>query len=800
MILNYLKVAWRNISRNKAFALINVLGLTLGVACVILIYTLVNYHLGFDTYHAKADRTYRVVTEFHMETVQYRSAVPQPLGNAFANDFTFAEKVARIKTYSTIIVSLPGEKDMPKFKEEDGVVGFAEPSLFEILDIPMIRGNSQRSLSEPNTALITKEYARKYFGSDDALDKVIRISFADNVQDFKIVGVLEDTRPNTDLRVRLFVSYSNLKDFVPAFASNSWGSVHSGMQCFVLLKPGVSPGEVDKAFPSLVKKYYDEADARVYVFRLQPLSDIHFNPDFGGKFNRDYLWVFVVIGVFMLAIASFNFINLAAAQIFNRSKEVGVRKVLGSGKSHLFFQFIVETGLIATVAVVSAYALAQMALPSMNALLGERLVVSLTEQWELPVFIASVWMILILISGTYPALMLTRFQPAAVLKGKLSGREVGGFSLRRMLIVTQFVIAQLLIVCMIVIGDQMRYSINADMGFSKDAILLMPIAQRDLNKTKTLRNRMAAVPGVLQTTICFEAPASESNSFTGLRFDNRPQDEPWDVNLKDADEHYLSTFGLELVAGRNLLPSDSVREFLVNETFVKKLGFASPQDVIGRKLYVDGSTMKGTIEGVVKDFYNLSFHETISPVVMCTNPGRYRTFGVRIDLAQAGPVLDAFNRMWTETYPDNIFTYEFLDARIASFYVSDKAILTMVEVVSMIAVLISCLGLYGLVSFMAVRKTKEIGVRKVLGAGVKSILWLFAREFALLILIAFVIAAPLGWVVMNGWLQDFAYKIDVSPMSFAFAIGGTMIVAAATVSYHSLKAAFANPVNSLRTE
>ncbi|HZY79056.1 MAG TPA: ABC transporter permease [Cyclobacteriaceae bacterium] len=800
MTLNYFKIAWRNIARNKAFALINVTGLALGVACVILIYTLVTYHLSFDNFHKDSNRLYRLVTEFHNESVDYAQWVPQPLGKAFANDFSFSEKVARAKHYRFALVTLPEEPDAPKFQEESKVA-FAEPAFFELLNIPTSAGPAKDILSQPNTAVITKSYARKYFGTEAVLDKLIRVSIGDPRQDFKIVGVLDDVRPNTDIKYEVYLSYSNLKDFNAYYASDeSWGSVNTGMQCFVLLKPGVSAEDVNAAMPALVRKYYDEEDAALYVFRLQHLSDIHFNQDFGGSFNKKYLWVFVLTGFFMLVIASFNFINLAAAQILNRSKEVGIRKVMGSMKGHLFLQFIVETGFIAAFSVAMAYVISLLALPAINQLLDERLVLSLTTHWQLPVFIVSIWIVLIFVSGTYPAILLTRFQPATVLKGKLSGMAAGGFSLRRVLIVTQFVISQILIVCMIVISEQMSYSRNADMGFDKDAVMLIPIPARDVTKMRTLKARFDAVPGVIETTLCFDSPASNSNAFTSAVFDDHAREEPWEINLKESDENYLSTFGLTLVAGRNLLKADSVREFLVNETFVRKLGFASPNDVIGRKLAINGRTLNGTIEGVVKDFYNMSFHETISPVVMATDWRRFRTIGIKLDMTQASQAIDAFNRAWSEAYPDQIFTYQFLDDRIAEFYEKDQAMLKMVQGVSIVAILISCLGLFGLVSFMAIRKTKEIGIRKVLGAGIRSILWLFAKEFALLISIAFVIATPLAWMIMSDWLQGFVYKIDMSPMSFILAIVFTMIIAAITVSYHAITSAVADPVKSLRTE
>jgi ABC-type antimicrobial peptide transport system permease subunit len=393
---------------------------------------------------------------------------------------------------------------------------------------------------------------------------------------------------------------------------------------------------------------------------------------------------------------------------------------------------------------------------------------------------------------------MTRFQPVEVLKARFTGG--GGLSLRRVLIVAQFSVSQLLIISMIVIRGQMEYTMNSDLGYNRDAVVMIPIPTEDRGKMKTLDARITQLPGVYDVSMCYESPGSQANNQTNARYDNHDKDEVWEINLKDGDEKYVETFGLKLVAGRNLLPADSVREFLVNETFVKKLGIASPDEVIGKKLAVNGGSTKGTIEGVVKDFYGLSFHDEIQAICISTNYTRFRNFALKVDMSQAQKVLAEVNRMWSETYPDNVFSYQFVDDKIAEFYKADTAMLRLVEVVSVIAILISCLGLYGMVSFMAVRKTKEIGIRKVLGASVPSILWLFAREFTILIGIAFAVAAPFAWMAMNKWLDSFAYHVNVTPLSFVLAIFGTIFIAAITVSYHSMRSAMANPALSLRPE
>lgn len=798
MTLNYFKVAWRSIKHNRGFATINVIGLTLGITSAIIIYTLVSHHLGFDNFHPDANNTYRVVLEFRGEQLSYTQWTPQPFGKAFKNDFAFGDKVVRLRAYRNVVVSLPDEPGNKKFEESESVA-FTDADFFNVFNFPAIAGVTS-ALKEPNTAVITSSTAQKYFGTNDAINKLIRVNSRGTMIDYHIVGILANTPDNTHFNNQIYLSYENLKDYDAWFAGDdSWGSIASGMECFVTLKPNITREQVEEGLIGLVKKYYDETEEGKSVYKLQPLSEIHFDPLYGGTFSNRNLWTLSIVGVVLVLIACINFVNLATAQVLNRSREVGVRKILGSQRAYIFMQFITETGIIAMISLIAAGLVSYAALPIVNSVLGERLSIHLFDQWQLPVFVSGTLVFIVLASGAYPALMMTRFQPVRVLKGKMSA---GGekLSMRRILIVAQFVVSQVLIISMIVIHSQMEYSETADLGFSKDAIVMLPVPAGDPLKMKTLDQRISQVPGVVSSSLCYQAPSSSNNSWTGVHFAERPQDEVWAINLREGDENFISTFGLKLVAGRNLMRADTTREFLVNETAVKKLGFASPDEILGKRLSVNGKTMNGTIEGVVKDFHTESLHSEIAPVCIAINYGRFRNIAVKIDMNNTQSAITEFNRIWSETYPDNVFSYEFLDDRIARFYEADKAVLRLVEAVSVIAIIISCLGLYGLVSFMAIRKTKEIGVRKVLGASVSSILWLFGREFVLLIVIAFAGAAPLAWMVMNKWLEAFTYRVEVSPLSFVLAVACTIVIAVITVSYHSLRSALANPANSLRTE
>jgi ABC-type antimicrobial peptide transport system permease subunit len=577
---------------------------------------------------------------------------------------------------------------------------------------------------------------------------------------------------------------------------DNWGGVYSGSEVFTKLKPTTSMAQANNAMAEIVKKHYTGRDLKVWKFKLQPLNDMHFNADLDGYADKKYLWALFFIGVFLIITACVNFVNLATAQALNRSKEVGIRKVLGSLPHQLFWQFIAETALITFVAVILAIGLSYLALPAINQLFQSEMQFN---KEQLAVFILIIGIVVVFLSGSYPGLVLARFQPILALKSKLSQKHIGGFSLRRILVVTQFSISQVLIIGTIIIVSQLHYSQTADLGFNKDAVVLLPIPQNDIAKLTTLRNRINQVQGVEKVSYCYRPPASQSNNSTGVNFNHRAEDEHWGINTKPGDENFLATFGMKLIAGRNFFPADTTREFLVNETFVKKLNL-KPQDVIGKTLSINGKSTTAPIVGVVKDFYNYSFHTEISPVCIMPDYRSYSTLAIKMNMRNAKTSLASFEKIWNESFPEELYSYEFLDDSIKKFYEMDNIQLKLAEAFAAIAIVIGCLGLYGLVSFMAVRKTKEIGVRKVLGANIQHVLWLFGKEFTKLLLIAFVIAAPLAWWAMHNYLQDFKYRITIGPGIFLVSILSTFVIAAITVGYRSITASLANPVKSLRSE
>ncbi len=800
MFKNYIKIAWRNLTRNKTYSIINIVGLALGIACSILIFTIVSYHLSFDQFNKNKERIYRVVTEVHGENTFYSRGTPSPLAKALRSDYTFADKVARVAVFWNTPVTIPSsESANKKFNEENGIA-ITTADFFSIFNFPLVEGNIQTALNEPKTAIITQKLAKKYFGNDNALGKVIRIN---NKIDCKISGILKDLPANTDRTQEIYISDKNLKDFSDWQArDDSWGGFSSETNTFLLLKPGVTAGQVEKTFPQLMNKYYaNDQNKNAFKFKMQPLNDIHFNADYDGYADKKYLWAAAFIGLFLIATACVNFINLATAQALNRSKEIGIRKVLGSRRKQLFWQFIAETTVITLFAIVFAFGLSQLALPFVNKLFQTQLVINPFANLTRLAFLISILIIVVFLSGSYPALILSGFKPITALKGKLSQKNIGGFSLRRVLVITQFAISQLLIIGTIIIASQMNYSKNSDLGFEKDDIVMLPIPLNDSIgniKMQLLKNELKEISGVKDVALCTEAPGSDHSYLKGIRYNNDAENRKWGVNGKSIDNNYLSTFNLKLVAGRNVYASDTINQYIVNETLVKKLGLQSPQDIINKNITVDDVT--APVVGVVKDFHDKSFKMDIQPVALFTAYPYDEKLAVKINMQKMQPTLAAIERSWNSVYPEYVYNKEFLDDNLAKYYALDDTMLKLIEFFAGIAILIGCLGLYGLVSFMALQKTKEIGVRKVLGAGIQNILWLFGKEFSRLVFIAFVVAAPVAWWLMNKYLQDFKYRIQIGVGVFVLAISITLFIAFITVGYRSLKAAIANPVKSLRTE
>jgi putative ABC transport system permease protein len=805
MIKNYIKTAWRNLLRNKSYTAINVVGLAVGIAACLLIFLVIQFETSFDTFHRKKDHIYRVITANKgPEGMSYSSGVPFPTGPALRMDYPELVAVTSIMSNSGQITVLDNGKTkaLKKFKETN--VYFTDPQFFDVFDFGWLAGDKKTALAEPNTVVLTREYAEKYFGDwKNAIGKNIQY---DNKNVLKVTGILKNIPVTTDIPIQVVISYATIKNTDFNGNLKDWVSVFGGHYCFVVLPGNMAAARFNNDLAKFVKKH-KPADYVKDGMTLQPLKEMHYDSRVSvfsdHTFSKELINALSLIGLFLLIIACVNFINLATAQAVNRSKEVGIRKVLGSNRRQLVLQFISETFIITMFAVTFAIGITAFSLPFLNQLLDIKLSSSFLIDPTVLLFLAAIIIGVTLLSGLYPALILSGFNPISALKNKVAPISSSGISLRRGLVVLQFCIAQVLVIGTLVIITQMNYFRNKSLGFEKDAIINVPVPGDSIShlKMSTLRNQLLQVAGLKDLSFSFASPSDNSGWSTDLKYDNSPKKTDFNANLKWADASYFKFYNLKFVAGRPYIKSDSVREYVVNETFLKKLGVRNPQDAIGRYINLwDDKKKYAPIVGVVKDFNTRSLHRDIPPVLMSSWKDVYQTINIKLQGGNIKQTLASVEKMWNQTYPNYVYEYQFLDDKIAAFYKADSQLSQLYKIFAGIAIFISCLGLYGLVSFMAVQRTKEVGIRKTLGASVANIVYLFSKEFTLLILVAFVISAPIGWYFMNKWLQDFTYKINLSVGIFITAIAVSVVIAWATVGYKAIQAALANPVQSLRSE
>ncbi len=799
MFKNYFKTAIRNLRAHKGNSFINIAGLVVGFAAFLLIFLVIRYENSFDEFHKNKDQIYRVVRIGRKaENREYRTGVPFPVTQGLRTDLPQLKNTAAIFADNNVQVSTTAADGsvQKKFKEQN--VFSAEPQFFQMFDFPLAAGDMKTALNDVNTALLTKDIATKYFGDwHMAMGKSLK--FYGNVM--KVTGILDNPPPNTDFPLSVVVSYATLmKNIDP----NDWGSISDQNYCFVQLTKNASLHQVNK----LVDQFTDKRIKPVnpgYFLALQPLNEIHFDERYGNftghTFSKDLILALSLIGLFLLIIACVNFINLTTAQAINRSREVGVRKVLGGKRAQLIFQFLGETGMATLLALISSVLVVFICLPFVNNLLEIHLSMATIYSAQFILFLIGTLLAVTFLSGFYPALVLSGFKPVDVLKSGIS-KKFKVISFRRALVVFQFVIAQTLIIGTLIVASQMNYFRNADMGFNKEAIINASLPGDSLSRTKIDRfyNDLKNINGVKAVSLSAFAPSGGGSWATDLRTENNKSKTEPDmiVTMKPADTGFFRLYNLHIIAGRIYFPSDTIREFVVNETVVKNLGIRDPAQAIGKMINVSGKN--GPIVGVVKNFHVNSLRDPIGPVVMTTIKNSYGLANIQIDMHKAKTVIAALQNTWNKNYPDFVFEYGFVDQAIADYYKQENQLSVLFKIFSGLSIFISCLGLYGLISYMAVQRKKEIGIRKVLGAPVLDIVVLLSKEFTILIGIAFVIAAPIAWYFMHQWLQQYTFRISIGVWFFIITIAGAISIAWLTVGYTAIKAAMANPVDSLRSE
>jgi putative ABC transport system permease protein len=808
MIRNYIKTAWRNLLRNKSYAAINIVGLAIGIAACLLIFLIVSFETSFDNFHKKKDRLYRVMTVFHNpDGIHPSSGTPLPIAQGLRLDFPQLKGVAAIFQNDGSHYSIGNNKSgqpVKKFKEDNAY--YAEPQFFNMFDFVWLAGDKKTALAEPYTVILTQDEADKFFGNwHDAMGKIIKY---ENKTELKVTGILQNPPPNTDFPLQLVVSYATMQVKGSDFYGNQhdWVSTWGDHYCFVELPANLNEVQFNKNLKAFVKKH-KPADYVKDSFQLQPLDDMHYNTEVGifsgHPFSRQLINVVSLIGLFLLIIACVNFINLATAQAVNRSKEVGIRKVLGSNRNQLALQFISETLIITLFSVLLAIGIAETARPFLNDLLEIKLSSSFLADPIVLLFLIGVIVSVTLLSGFYPAMVISGFNPIAALKNKIASRSVSGISLRRGLVVLQFFIAQVLVIGTLVIIHQMDYFRSKSLGFDKDAILTVPFPTDSLSKSKIniLRDQLMLQPGIKDVSFSFASPSDNNGWGSDFKYNNSPKQTNFNAQLKWADPEYFKLYNLQFVAGHAYVKSDTIHGWVVNETLLSKLGVRNPKDALGKYIKLwDDKNKNMPIVGVVKDFNISSLKNAIQPVLMGSWKNVYQKLNIKIQPANINQTLTSVEKLWNSTYPDGMYEYQFLDDKIAHFYKSEDQLSQLYKIFAGIAIFISCLGLYGLVSFMAAQRTKEVGIRKTLGASVGNIVYLFSKEFTILILIAFPFSGLVGYYYMHKWLQDYTYKIPLSPGIFIMAILASVAIAWVTVGYKAITAALANPVKSLRSE
>jgi len=819
MFKNYFKTASRSLIRNRNYTIINIAGLAVGIAVCMMIFIIIQFQTSFDDFHAKKDRVYRVLTESHhadVATITYGKNVPFPMPAALKTAFPQLEQVAPIyASHNDELQVLDGNGTPVKnFKEQSGVF-YTSPSFFSMFNFPLLAG-SYESLTDPNNVLLTKEIAETYFGDwKAAMGKTIKIAgyysmgaglFQFPATPLKVSGILATIPANTDFQLKLVVAWGTdfTGDIKYGFQQPEWNQSAPDFGCYVLLPPNISVDNFNHQLSAYARKVQPADNKDSYI--IQPLGAVHYDAEAGNYSNKiishkliNVLWL---IAAFILLIACVNFINLSTAQAVNRAKEIGVRKVLGSNKSQLRIQFIIETFLIVTIAVILAAVITLLALPYVNKLLELSLSFNILTNPAVILFLLAVTIAVTALAGFYPSIVLSRFNPVNALKSKLTANTTKGISLRRGLVVFQFIIAQALIIGTLIIVTQMNYFMDQPLGFDKDAIVNVPyrpdstgIKLTDYLKQQLLSNGAQAV------SFSSNSPMEDDNNmFTSFKFDHALKDEDFQAISKFADNDYVPTYKLQLIAGRNLKPVPYTQEFLVNESFVKSLGLKKPEDILNKEISIMDGLIKCPVVGVLKDFNDRSLRQNLAPVLIATNATMYRQASIKLSTTNIASSMQSIKKIWEQTFPNRVYEYRFLDDKIASFYKQETQLSQLYKIFAAIAIFLSCLGLYGLASFMAVQRIKEVGIRKVLGATAGNIVYLFSKEFIILISIAFLIATPLAWYFMNKWLQDYAYRINISWWLFIAGGAGAIIIALITVSFQAIKAAVANPVKSLRTE
>ncbi|HMV08817.1 MAG TPA: ABC transporter permease [Cyclobacteriaceae bacterium] len=809
MFRNFLTIAWRSLLRNKLHSFINVTGLAIGVAACMVIYLIVDFELSFNKQHQGYERIYRIHSSFQGVFSGLNRGAPTAVGPTIKDEFKGVEAVTSFQIFNGK-VEIPNGNEKTNLDQQQKII-LAEPAFFSVFKSYEWIAGSPESLTEPFKVVLTESRAKTYFGTTDPMKVVGRqVIYRDSLET-TVAGIVKDLPFNTDIDMTDFISYSTIeKSWLKRNVRlNDWQSVNSSSQVFVLVDQATDLKTFTDQFAILKKRYKEKSTWDVENnFSAQPFSDLHYNNETGifdysrSPAHLPTLTVLIIVAGLLLVIGAINFVNLETAQAVRRAKEVGVRKTLGSSRAALVTQFLYQSFIITVVAVLLALPLTELALKTFSDFVPAGVTLSLRQ---VAPFLIAVIAAIGLLAGLYPAFIMSSFLPALALKNQAhatSGTSRSAF-MRKTLIVFQFAIAQVLIIGALAVGWQISYMLNKDIGFKKDAVVYLYTPwQEKSSKIEVFKNELSQISQIEALSLS-DSPPSE-NGWSSNTVEYKPEKgEIVKVNAfrKFGDPSYIGFYDIKLVSGRNLRPTDSLREFLINKTLMTQLGFSTPEEAIDKTIKY--SDREYPIVGVVEDFHIQSLHKKVEPVIM-GNDVEFSCFNIRLSTASGSDEFKAgiakIEEAWKKVYPNQKFSYEFLDETLKNFYQSEQRVARLVKTAMTMAIFISCLGLFGLASFTTTQRMKEISIRKVLGSSVSGIVVMLSKDFIYLILIAFVIASPLAWYFVNQWLAGFAYHMDVSVWLFVFTVVAGVLIAFVTVGYQTVKAANSNPVNSLRNE
>jgi putative ABC transport system permease protein len=794
MIKNYFKIAFRNLWKNKVFSFINIMGLTVGMTACFLIFLYVKFELSYDSFNTKADRIYRVVSDIKTPTeVLHASGPAWAVAPNAKDEFPEIESFVRIAGGDNVLI----KKGNIKFQETNAA--WADSALFKVFDFKLLKGNPNTALKEPFSIVFSETAAKKYFGKTDPMGQTLLIT-GDKLP-AKVTGIMKDIPENSQVKADVFLSMTTITQKFNQSLDSQWGNY--GASAYLLLKRGTNAKRLEKKFPEFLERRNGDEMKKLQMYPtlfLEPLRDVYLysTRDDSKTGHITNVYIFSIIAIFILLIACFNFINLTTARSAERAKEVGIRKVVGAGKKQLAGQFLGESVVLCLIAFVLTFFLSWLLLPLFNQLAGKTISSSIFEHWNYLalLFFASIG--IGLLAGIYPALVLSSFKPVVVLKGRFA-TGTRGIILRKGLVIAQFTISIALIISTIVVYNQMNFMQNQDLGFSKDQMMVID-TNGDPAKN-TFEQSVKELPNVKSTALSGSVPGG-GNPGAYSEIENKHGDmQIANLDLYFVGFNFINQYKIKMVAGRGFskdFGTDTTQAMVLNEAAVKLFGYTSPEQAIGKRFKQWGR--EGKIIGVMKNFHFRSLQEEIKPLSMRIEPGGCNLVSIKVAAANLPKTIAAVEKKWKTLIPDRPFNYYFLDEFFNRQYRSQVQFGHLFLNFAILAIFISCLGLLGLASYSTVQRTKEIGIRKVMGASVSNIVNLLSIDFLKLVLISFIIAAPLAWYFMHQWLKDFAYRININWWIFLVAGVTAVLVALFTISFQAIRAAIANPVESLRTE